>query len=166
MKKSFRTSLAALYLLGLWTYQLPVSPVERALMKVFRPIQRVTFTDRQYRMYAPDPRAHKKIPFLLLRTDRSPARFFKRHFSIFSAEKWTGFLDHLAKSLLGEWTDYPPEEGRAVFEKLAQRICRDESTEDDRVRSVSLQYRTVHFEEFREDIVWDSPETLETYGCN
>jgi len=165
MKKIFQPLIFGLFFLGLWVYQLPISPFESALMKVFRPIQRVMFTNRQYQMYAPDARSDKNIPFLTLATDLTAMRFYKKSYSFLAAEKWDDFLDHLTRSLLGEWDNYPPEEGKAAFIRLADRICRDESVAGDEVRAVSLQYRPVHYGDFRDDIVWDPPEALETYRC-
>jgi hypothetical protein len=133
-------------------------------MTVFRPFQKAMLTDRIYRMYAPDPRTSKRIPFLELKTDRNPVRFYNPALSVFAREKWTNFVDHLAKAMEGGFL-YSEEEGAAIFRRLAGRICQEESGPGDRVRTVKLRTRGVFYGEFRGDIVWDAPEILETYAC-
>jgi hypothetical protein len=160
------TLVAVVFLLGLWVYQLPESPVERALSAVLRPFQKVMFTNRYYRMYAPDPRSRKKIPAILLKTTAAPVRFFKPNLSIFSREKWANFLDHLGKALDGEAFFFSPEEGEAIFRRLAGRLCREESVPGDRVLSVTFQSRTVFYGEIQGDIVWEEPEVLESFTCD
>jgi len=165
LKTHALTLLAAVFLTGLWVYQLPESRVERALSTIFRPFQRVMFTNRFYRMYAPDPRSRKRIPTLLFKTEMSPVRFFNPELSVFPREKWTNFLDHLGKALDGEAFFFSPEEGEAIFRRLAVRLCRDESSPGDRVLSVTFQSRSVSYGEIQGDIAWDEPEVLESFAC-
>jgi hypothetical protein len=165
LKRYAVTTLAAVYLTSLWVYQLPESRVERALMVVFRPVQKLMLTDRMYRMYAPDPRTVKWIPFLELKTDQTPVRFWKAPYGFLSREKWANFLDNLSKALRGEQFFLSEDEGRSAFQRLAQRICNEESTPTDRVRRVTLKSRRVEYGEFRGDIVWDAPEDLGSFSC-
>lgn len=146
--------------------------MEHVLSVFFKPVQKVMSTDRIYRMYAPDPRTTKRFPFLELKTEKSPVRFLKtppgRGFgpvSLFAKEKWANFIDQLARALRGQQFFISEEEGGAMFRRLAERICREESRPGDRVRSVTLQDRKVFYGEFRGDIVWDPPEVLESFPC-
>ncbi|HEX5037273.1 MAG TPA: hypothetical protein VFX30_08960 [bacterium] len=168
------TSLAVVYLLSLWVFQLPDSGVERFLAAVFRPVQKIMHTDRLYRMYAPDPRAVKRMPFLELRTERSPVRFLKSLpgsgdrwglLGVFSKEKWANFLDSLSKAVRGERFFLTQDEGERAFRKLAEKICRLESSEGDAVLSVALKSRRVEYGEFKGDIVWGQPETGDSFPC-
>ncbi|HSA59061.1 MAG TPA: hypothetical protein VLJ37_05185 [bacterium] len=159
------TLVAAVFLTGLWVHQLPESRVERVLSAVFRPFQRVMFTNRFFRMYAPDPRSRKRIPAILLKTEAAPVRFFKPGLSIFPREKWSNFMDHLGKALDGETFFFSPEEGGAIFRRLAARLCREASVPGDRVLSVTFQSRSVSYGEIQGDIVWDEPEVLEGFAC-
>jgi hypothetical protein len=165
LKSHVLTALAVVYLASLWVYQLPESRVERALRPAFRPVQKIMFTDRLYRMYAPDPRSAKRIPFLEIKTDLAPVRFLKSPSGFLSREKWANFLDELSKALQGERFFMSEDEGRAVFRRLAERVCREESAPGDAVRSVAFKARRVAYGEFRGDIVWDSPETLDSFEC-
>lgn len=159
------TLVAAIFLMGLWVYQFPESRVERVLSKILGPVQKVMFTNRYYRMYAPDPRSRKRIPAILLKTEAAPVRFFSPDLSVFPREKWNNFLDHLGKALDGETFFFSPEEGGAIFRRLAGRICRDASIPGDRVLSVTFQSRSVSYGEIQGDIVWDEPEVLEGFTC-
>lgn len=141
-------------------------------MAVFRPIQKIMATDRMYRMYAPDPRTSKSLPFLELKTEKSPVRFLKtppgRGFAPggpFAKEKWANFVDQIARGLRGETSFFSLERSETAFRGLAGRVCRDESRDGDRVRSVTLQSRSVSYGEFRGDIVWDAPVVLESFPC-
>lgn len=173
MKNSlFQKIVAGVFLISLWVYQLPESRMERVLRTIFRPIQKIMMTDRMYRMYAPDPRVSKRLPFLELKTEQSPVRFLKtppgRGFGltpIFAREKWANFIDQMARALRDERFFISTEEGEAMFRRLSERICLSESREGDRVKSVILQDRHVSYGEFRGDIVWEEPEVLESYLC-
>jgi hypothetical protein len=141
-------------------------------MKVFRPLQKIMFTDRTYRMYAPDPRSAKRIPFLELKTDLSPIRFLNTPpggnlglVPVFAREKWVNFIDHMAKAMEGGEFFYSRKEGEAIFKRLAERICLEESRAGGRVRSVAIGTRKVSYGEFRGDIVWEEPEILESFAC-
>ncbi len=168
------TIVSVVYLAGLWIHQLPECSVKQGLETLFRPLQSVMLTDRLYRMYAPDPRATKRIPFLELRTDLSPVRFLKNPpgtigslglFPVLSHEKWQNFMDNLGKSLAREPFFFAPEAGAVMFQKLALRICKEESGLGDRVRTVTFKSRRVFYGEFRGDIVWDEPQVLESLTC-
>jgi hypothetical protein len=165
LKTHFLTLLAAVFLAGLWVYQLPVSPLERVLSAAFRPLQKAMFTNRFYRMYAPDPRPRKRIPAILLRTTAAPVRFYRPELSLFPREKWNNFLDVLGKALDGETFFYSPEEGGAIFRRLAERLCREASAPGGKVLSVTFQSRGVFYGEIQGDIVWDEPEVLESHTC-
>lgn len=165
LKRTLATALACAYLLGLWIYQLPISPVERVLMAAFRPVQNVTLTDRQYRMYAPGPRSRKRLAFIVLKTSLSPVKLWKGPDGFLAGERWSNFVYHLSKSLRNEWGDYPPEAGREVFRRFAADLCGRESDGLERVRTVSLQTRLIDFSDFRGDIVWHPPEELEGFTC-
>jgi hypothetical protein len=165
LKTSALKVLAAVYLLSLWVFQLPESGVEGFLNRAFRPVQKVMFTDRLYRMYAPDPRTVKRIPFLELETDRYPVRFFRPPYGFLSLEKWDNFMDSVAKAFEGDRFFLTNAEGRVVFHRLAERICREASVPEDRVLAVTLKSRRVEYGEFRGDIVWDEPITLESFEC-
>lgn len=173
LKSHFMTAIAVLYLAGLWAYQLPKSRVEGALMTVFGPIQKITLTDRQYRMYSPNPRPSKRIPFLELKTDLSPVRFLKTPpgrglglLPAFSREKWINFVDQLAKALGEGGFFFSEEEGEVIFRRLVERVCKEESTLGDRVKTVTLGSRRVAYGEFRGDIVWDPPRVVESLTCH
>jgi len=141
-------------------------------MSVFGPIQKIMMTNRMYRMYAPDPRVSKRLPFIELKTEQSPVRFLKtppgKGFglaAVFAREKWANFIDQVARALRDEKFFISAEEGEAMFRRLAERICLSESREGDRVKSVTLQDRHVAYGEFRGDIVWEEPVVLESYSC-
>jgi hypothetical protein len=165
MKNFLSVCVFALFLISLWIYQLPRSPVERRLMVWFSPLQSVFLTDRQYRMYAPDPRSIKDVPSLMLRTAKGKVLFYPGPTrNIFTREKLMNFLDRLAKAYGQESSTFEKEEASEIFFKLAEKIC-NASLAEDRVLAVTLQTRRVNFEGFREDIVWDEPEVLANLGC-
>lgn len=158
--------IGLLFLLSLWIYQLPVSPVERALVKVLHPLQQLMFTNRQYRMYAPETRAQKDVPELFVVTpqgeeplDRPPGA--EGMMTFLSKEKWRNFIDHLQRSLLDEWPNYPPVEGRTVFQKLSRRVC--EARLD--AARVVLRRRPVDFGVFQEAAQWGEPEDVAVFDC-
>src|SRR5262249_50851425 len=141
---------------------------------IFRSIQKIMLTDRLYRMYAPDPRSMKRIPFLELQTEQSRVRFLSEPpgegsrlgiLPALSREKWANALDTLSKAVRDEPFFLTAEQGEAEFRKLAERICREESSAGDRVRSVSLKSRKVEYGEFQGDIVWDEPDTEDSFEC-
>lgn len=131
-------------------------------------------TDRLYRMYAPDPRAVKRIPFLEIRTESAPLRFLKSppgfhdHWGLLpflSKEKWANFLDSLSKAVRGERFFLTQDQGERAFRKLAEEACRSEASDGGRVLSVALKSRRVEYGEFQGDIVWDAPETGDSFSC-
>lgn len=164
------TFVTVVYLLGLWVYQIPHSSLERTLAPVLGPIQKITFTNRQYRMHAPDPTSSRNIPILLLKTTLTPVRFLKNppgleKLNFLSREKWGNFIQNLVLAQTDERAIFSPVEGWEFFGRLAARICRDESGLGDRALLVSLQARPVRFGVFQSDIVWESPEPLEDFEC-
>jgi hypothetical protein len=168
------TALASVFLVSLWVFQLPDSFVSRALDTIFRPVQKLMLTDRLYRMYAPDPRSVKRIPFFELRTESTPARFLKSPpgfggrlglLPFLSREKWANFLDSLNKAVRGERFFLTQDQGERAFRKLAADACRLESASGDRVLAVSLKSRKVAYGEFQGDIVWEAPETSGVLPC-
>lgn len=165
MKEFLSCCVFGLFLTSLWVYQLPESPIERRLMNFFPPLQSFFLTDRQYRMYAPDPRSTKDAPSLMLRTAKGRVLFYPGPtWNIFTREKLVNLIDRLAKAHREERSTFEKEEASEIFFKLAERICAM-PLDNDRVLAVTLQTRRVDFEEFREDIVWQEPEVLANLGC-
>lgn len=163
--------LAMLFLSSLWVYQLPRSPVERYLMSFFRPIQRVMYTNRQYRMYAPEPRSRKLIPYLVLtNTDGHSTSYGFRDSQVlgkdlnwFAAEKWSQFIYHLSKSLLHEWPIYPAQEGKSNFTRMAQYLCEMERPIP--IHTITFGYRPVIFETYRTRPQWQSFQQFGHFDC-
>lgn len=135
-------------------------------MKLLRPVYRVMFTNRAYRMYAPETRTRKNVPGLFVVTneeeepvDRPPGA--EGAMTFLSKEKWRNFVDHLQRSLMDEWPNYAPEEGSKVFKGLSRRIC---EARPEVVRIV-LRRQPVDFGVFQAPAQWDEPEVVASYDC-
>jgi hypothetical protein len=170
--KTLSTLLALLFLISLWTYQLPNSALRRSLLTVTQPVARIIYTNRRYRMYAPDPRAHKNVPFLVITDIHQHSEHYNfddptalmPSLSPWGREKWSAFIYHIVKSLLGEWPIYPPPAGRAHFERLAARLCQRESVPPR--ASIQLATRPVSLGAFQEAPQWGPIQILARYDCS
>jgi len=169
--KNLAVLLALLFLSSLWVYQLPRSSVRLGFMTVYAPLQRIFYTNRRYRMYAPDPRARKLRPDFLTvwKPDRTviynfqDASLIGLHLNPLSRERWGNFTYHLTKSYLGEWSIYPPRQGQAVFARLGTLWCAHNQA--DRPRRLELRVEAVSFDDFLQPLQWSVAESLASYAC-
>lgn len=150
--------ISTLFLGSLAIFQLPISTAERLVSAIFSPFQPVMFTNRQYRMYAPNPRPRKLVPQLALvgrdntvSVDLRRSHLLMPRMNWIAAEKWSNFMVYLARDL----TDHDVSRHRraaaeASFHRLAAEICkRDDLAElfpgTDTVVRVNLLAEEVYF---------------------